>query len=349
MLIDICRIQNLLLLIHSSTVFLFSQTASEEVVIGKPNTSGSSPKKKWRRKEVSSSSDSEVNDSVFEDHPNCNRPEIVSACPDNSSVEVLHVDKEIDILAKLRCTVQVDKNTRDFLGKVLTSVHCESTNLSSRNRRKNDDESMTDSVTSDVQPCRINFSPSLVSVPTGCSPNSSSISSLNCKQEKLTKEGWKNLNLLTTTMMNFANTKLHEAELDDDSKELPNRPRERIHFSTPEVEEKYRKIVQELTRQDKISSYYKGAASSCTPSPSKKRKYPSEIFIEPPEVPEKTDTEIEATLGPFPAPDSNLFKGMSFVFTCFIVRETSSILINWRRLRKLRTLKTKNSGPENPS
>lgn len=52
--------------------------------------------------------------------------------------KTVQVEKEIGIYVKLRCLLQIDENTKEFLGKELTAVHCEPIMESALMRQKDD-------------------------------------------------------------------------------------------------------------------------------------------------------------------------------------------------------------------
>lgn len=205
----------------------------------------------------------------------------------SAPVKAVQVEKEIGMYVRFRCLLQIDENTKEFLGKELTAVHCEPIIESSLMRQKNDDtasssladisdnkETSPGSVNSNPQPYALNPRLSTMSS-VSSSSSASSASSLMAKlalkdhvtfslprgpakhakklsqdvplstsekqslddetYERLTRE-WANNRLLTTTLLNCANTELSALDTDNIGNErLDDHHLRKMRSSTPEV------------------------------------------------------------------------------------------------------------------
>ena len=243
------------------------------------------PIKPNEKPEIVSISDSE-GDTSFADENAKNKIRAANA----ETAKIIQVEKEINILVKLKCQLQIDEITKDCVGKVLTGVNCESPMLdfsSSRRRHSDTSACLADisgndakdaspsSVTSNTRPFPLSstrlsiasavscssgssagsliFKNSVFQLPRGpakhakkMAPDVSSLENSDEAVESLKKE-WKNINLLTTTIINFANNEISTMDLHNGSTDRAEIPDERIRSSTPEVDRKDKNILNVVT------------------------------------------------------------------------------------------------------
>ncbi|KAG7207764.1 hypothetical protein KM043_009374 [Ampulex compressa] len=80
-------------------------------------------------------SDNEPDISIMHDDTK-NKSDLVHS---NSLIKSIQVEKEIGVYLRLKCLLQIDEGTKEFLGKELMSVHCEPIIESAVTRQRNDD------------------------------------------------------------------------------------------------------------------------------------------------------------------------------------------------------------------
>lgn len=174
------------------------------------------------------------------------------------------MEREINLFVKLKCTIQMDESTKEYVNKELTVVHCEPVTIDgTMGRQKNEDsqssladisdnkDSSPGSINSNLQLYQLN--PTRLSIMSSISSSSSASSAaalaaklalksqgftmslvptrrdakkLSSQDSQLTNETydrvtreWKNHHLLTTTVLNCANTELSMTNV---SNNLPN-------------------------------------------------------------------------------------------------------------------------------
>ncbi|XP_034939912.1 nucleolar protein dao-5-like [Chelonus insularis] len=208
---------------------------------------------------------------------------------DKSKMKTLPVEKEINVLLKVKCLLHIDETSKELAGKEVLAVYCENiSDFHSSSRRRNSDTSnMADisdnkdpaspgSVTSNPQPFPL---PSRLSVMSyaSSSSTSSSGSSKSAKDnpfslpqgvpkhakklqdhvsdeftEKLKKE-WKNINLISSTVINFINSELMTTDLHNGTNDQGDNILERFRSSTPETVKTYPPVLNLNTSMKKAT------------------------------------------------------------------------------------------------
>lgn len=98
-----------------------------------------------------------------------------------TSTKTVQMEREIGLYVKLKCVLHMDENTKEYVNKELTAVHCEPAVIDSTvGRQKNEDSqsSLADiSDNKDSPPCSVNSNPQLYQLPSRLSIMSSISSS----------------------------------------------------------------------------------------------------------------------------------------------------------------------------
>ncbi|CAL7941672.1 unnamed protein product [Xylocopa violacea] len=139
-------------------------------------------------KSVSVSKDSDHNDllSVSDNEPDAfivDDKSKTNSTHSSSIAKALQVEREVSMYVKMKCLLQVDENTKEFLSKEITNVQCEAVAPESTLRQKNNDTSASladiSSNDKDASPGSVNSNPQLYQLNPSRLSFASTISSLS--------------------------------------------------------------------------------------------------------------------------------------------------------------------------
>ncbi|KAK0084225.1 hypothetical protein PV325_007437 [Microctonus aethiopoides] len=192
---------------------------------------------------------------------------------EKAKIKMTPIEKEIGIFIKVKCLLHVDEVSKDIISKEVISALCESGADFQSSRMRNcsalgladisdgKDSVSPGSVTSNPRPYPLNSRFSTMSMVSSSSSSSSGSFKLPTKDnvqfslprgvpkhakkilepqiyddmiEKLKKE-WKNVNALTTSLLNFLNNELLTIDIHNGTVETTNNTSEHFRSSTPEA------------------------------------------------------------------------------------------------------------------
>ncbi|KAK0180504.1 hypothetical protein PV327_006136 [Microctonus hyperodae] len=192
---------------------------------------------------------------------------------EKAKIKMTPIEKEIGIFIKVKCLLHVDEMSKDIISKEIISALCESAVDFQSSRMRNcstlgladisdgKDSASPGSVTSNPRPYPLNSRFSTMSMVSSSSSSSSGSFKLPLKDnvqfslprgvpkhakktlepqiyddmiEKLKKE-WKNVNALTTSLLNFLNNELLTIDIHNGTVETTNNTSEHFRSSTPEA------------------------------------------------------------------------------------------------------------------